>query len=350
MFDPELRQFRIVVSIALLACVVALIGRLSVAPMSMTATAVALVCIAVGTTIPIGVGRWMPLPVARYFVAFLLYVGLTYIILVNGGMAAPAIAFLPAVCLGVVLLLKPQKLLLAMLISMLPVLSLVLANLFGWASDPVIVDSEKRLIITSFWSLLATALIGFFAWRFTYDAARAEKYLLDRSQTDHLTSLANRTGIHAVMEQEIFEARRRGTWLSIILFDIDHFKRYNDTNGHNAGDDCLVRVAVQADYCIKRPADLVGRWGGEEFIAILPGTASAGAVHVAEFVRRDIERLEIPYESGQPQMVTISLGVASFCGNAVPNSKEFVEAADKALYEAKQAGRNQVRTAQNSNV
>jgi diguanylate cyclase (GGDEF)-like protein len=129
--------------------------------------------------------------------------------------------------------------------------------------------------------------------------------------------------------------------LSLILCDIDFFKRYNDTYGHQAGDACLRRVADSLRFCARRSVDLVARYGGEEFAVILPNTTAGGAFQVAEEIRTVVNTLKIDHaQSAVSQHVTLSLGVA--CMHPTPNTTPsmLIAAADAALYQAKAAGRN----------
>jgi diguanylate cyclase (GGDEF)-like protein len=127
----------------------------------------------------------------------------------------------------------------------------------------------------------------------------------------------------------------------LIFCDIDYFKLYNDTYGHQAGDDCLRAVADKISANCQRPGDFVARYGGEEFIVILPNTEAEGAVHLAEDIREEIERLKIPHMRSQvSRYITLSLGVSSVFPSADSIPELLVGVADKALYEAKNQGRN----------
>jgi diguanylate cyclase (GGDEF)-like protein len=129
--------------------------------------------------------------------------------------------------------------------------------------------------------------------------------------------------------------------LSLILCDIDFFKKYNDTYGHQAGDACLRKVANALTFCAKRSVDLVARYGGEEFAVILPNTTTAGASQVAEEIREFVNSLKIPHaQSAVSEHVTLSLGVASMEPTLDTSPSMLIATADAALYRAKAAGRN----------
>jgi len=173
-------------------------------------------------------------------------------------------------------------------------------------------------------------------------ALRKANEILERLATvDGLTQVANRRCFDQTITREWNRLIRNGQPLSLILCDVDFFKSYNDTCGHLAGDDCLRAVAGAIDARIRRGGDCVARYGGEEFAVILPGTFSEGAVHVAELLRRAVEKLAIEHPcSPVRSVVTISLGVATaFPANEV-TPEILIQNADKALYEAKASGRN----------
>ena len=132
--------------------------------------------------------------------------------------------------------------------------------------------------------------------------------------------------------------------LSVIMCDVDCFKSYNDTYGHQTGDECLRMVAESISNTLKRPADCVARYGGEEFIVILPYTPPQGAFKVAETIRDRVKKLNIPHTaSSVSSVVTISLGVAGSIPSRDDNPLSLLEAADQALYLAKAQGRDRVQ-------
>lgn len=161
--------------------------------------------------------------------------------------------------------------------------------------------------------------------------------------TDGLTQVANRRRFDEKLESEWRRARRHQHALSIILFDMDHFKKLNDVWGHLAGDDCLVQVAGTCADIIKRTGDLLARYGGEEFVVLLPETPESGAQLVAERLRKAISSL--PIETGASDKtisVTISAGVATLVPDEELTAQDLLQRADEALYAAKGAGRNRV--------
>jgi diguanylate cyclase (GGDEF)-like protein len=169
----------------------------------------------------------------------------------------------------------------------------------------------------------------------------ANKYLVRLSTIDGLTGIANRRMFDKTLEEEWNQAKIDGTPLSVILADIDYFKRLNDAAGNQAGDECLKRIAAELANAVKRDEDLVARFGGEEFVLILPMANHYEATLFAETIRASIERLDIKHpDSPASSKVTISLGIATQSGDRFPSRDALVGAADAALYAAKQRGRN----------
>ncbi|MFW9257724.1 diguanylate cyclase [Nostoc sp. CALU 546] len=162
------------------------------------------------------------------------------------------------------------------------------------------------------------------------------------SKLDALTQIANRHCFVQFLEQEWNRLRLTESYLSLVLFDIDYFKDYNDSYGHLAGDECLIQVARAAQSVLKRPTDLLARYGGEEFIVILPNTNESGAIKVTKLIQKSIEELKIPHnkKNNFQYFVTVSLGVAIQRPTDKGSSQDLINAADKALYKAKEQGRN----------
>ncbi len=165
------------------------------------------------------------------------------------------------------------------------------------------------------------------------------------SSEDELTGVPNRRSFENYLEQEWRRAIRYGVSLSLILVDIDFFKAYNDTYGHQSGDQCLKQVATVLNDTLHRPADFMARYGGEEFVIILPNTDINGGEFIAEKLREGVEALGIIHSSSLAgEHVTISLGVATAIPSQDSSPSELVTAADQALYLAKQEGRNRVES------
>ncbi len=169
-------------------------------------------------------------------------------------------------------------------------------------------------------------------------------YDLDKiSNTDELTKIGNRRSFNSVFVTEWQRAIRNKKSIALMIIDIDFFKLFNDTYGHIEGDKCLTIVAQSLRSCMKRPADSIWRYGGEEFAIILPDTDNA--YNLAEICRKAIENLQIPHSSSAvSKVVTISIGICICTPDQETNSISFIINVDKALYRAKNSGRNRVCT------
>jgi diguanylate cyclase (GGDEF)-like protein len=191
----------------------------------------------------------------------------------------------------------------------------------------------------------ALLMLGMLAVGRLFHLIRAHEEILERRSTiDPLTGLANRRSLIESASDEIQRSRRTGRPMSLLMIDLDHFKRINDALGHAHGDAVLVAVAATLRSAM-RVIDHVGRWGGEEFIAVLPESDGDAAVAAAERVRSAVEALRIDHE-GRATTVTVSIGVATLPTTEGDPHRLFhalVESADHALYDAKDDGRNCVR-------
>lgn len=172
-----------------------------------------------------------------------------------------------------------------------------------------------------------------------------QKELEALSFKDGLTNIANRRRFNASLELEWESARSNGQPLSVLMFDIDFFKQYNDLYGHVKGDRCLVDIAQTLDLALDGPRDLVARFGGEEFVVLLPQTDASVALKVAERCQRLIKKQAIIHaQSPHEQRITVSIGVGSVVPGEHMKPSDFIEAVDRQLYAAKRNGRNRIET------
>ncbi len=215
----------------------------------------------------------------------------------------------------------------------------------GFSTDTAMRGWVKRTAILAVLTLLTSAIGVWLVMALQRSLRRqfaVEAELQNIAATDSLTGLPNRRAFDEHLEREWSRAGRESAVLSLLLVDLDRFKVINDTLGHSAGDELLRLVAAQIRASIQRPVDLSARYGGEEFAIILPGTDHAGALTFAERVRADIERATAGYRTDDRPHATASIGVAT----AHPRPRQamtlLVEAADRALYQAKAGGRNRV--------
>ena len=174
------------------------------------------------------------------------------------------------------------------------------------------------------------------------ELAEKNNLLLQQSRIDSLSGVFNRSYFDQQMRSELKRSRREQRPLALILLDIDHFKQVNDTLGHLAGDQAITAVANIIKQQLKRPADKVSRYGGEEFALILPATNIEGATQLAEQIRAAIVSTSLMFDN-QAYQLTISAGCYAAIADADNNNSTFVACADAALYRAKHNGRNQVQ-------
>jgi diguanylate cyclase (GGDEF)-like protein len=182
--------------------------------------------------------------------------------------------------------------------------------------------------------------------------ARVKTHIELKRRGDMLERLAGLDGLTGIPNRRNFDQFLAGEWkrsvryshtISLIIMDIDYFKRYNDFYGHTEGDECLKRVAKIISQTMIRSTDLSARYGGEEFACVLPETDYEGAITTANRIIKSIQNLQIPHEQSHiADYVTVSIGVASMTPQINEKALDLIEMADKALYEAKGNGRNQI--------
>ncbi|MNI00399.1 Phytochrome-like protein cph2 [compost metagenome] len=159
---------------------------------------------------------------------------------------------------------------------------------------------------------------------------------------DALTGLANRRCFDESLAREARRAQREGTSLALLMIDIDYFKRFNDAYGHVAGDACLQTVGRILEECVRRPSDLVARYGREEIAVIMPNTGAEGAVVVAQLILHRLQLENIAHDASPFGRVSVSIGIVTATGNQLEPLQGVIEVADAALYTAKAQGRNQL--------
>ncbi len=209
------------------------------------------------------------------------------------------------------------------------------------AVDAAIAPFRRRLVLAG---ALTLALAAAVAARLARPVARMLadlRHLRRQAETDGLTAIANRRKFDERLDEEIEHARRLDTNLSLVLADIDNFKSINDRFGHQTGD-AVIKAVADAFASSVRDIDLVARFGGEEFAAVLPGTNLIGARRLAERMRKTVEGLAVEAADGQTVRFTASFGVAAFPTYGTPGA--VIAAADLALYDAKDQGKNCVMT------
>jgi diguanylate cyclase (GGDEF)-like protein len=260
-----------------------------------------------------------------------------HVIVLVGGVAVGLFLFEPAVVVA------------GMAAATLIIFAGFFANAMGWMTyapllaSPPYVDGRASAWWIVHESIVAAAaslaLVALFAYLTTRLRDR-ERRLHEAARTDPLTGVANRRRFLEVFTREFERARRYGTALACVILDLDHFKKINDQFGHIVGDRVLV-AAAQAFKASLRATDTIARWGGEEFVVLLPQTDVAGAEAVAERCRQSLEEVVLA-AGGERISVTVSVGVAGYPQPAFDSPDALLKSADDALYRAKSGGRNRV--------
>lgn len=221
----------------------------------------------------------------------------------------------------------------------------------------LLLHNEPTQQILAIAALLLGGLLGMaarFVNQLLDDLNAAKLQMQEQAHTDPVTQIPNRRFFDHIFKAEWRRAARENQTLSLLMIDVDYFKRYNDHHGHHAGDQCLQIIAQCIRASARRAADVVARHGGEEFVVLLPDTSLEDAAKLAERLRKNIEEQHIPHsDTGIPRIITVSIGVAA-ChptaqGNMSPDKESIItypamllKAADRALYRAKRNGRNQI--------
>ena len=211
----------------------------------------------------------------------------------------------------------------------------------------VLAEWRRRSLIAGGLTLAFGGVFIVLSWLLAFtlqDKVRAQAELVRLAATDPLTGLSNRRVLDTRLDEEWRRARRNGSPMSVLFVDVDHFKLFNDTYGHAAGDEVLTAVSECIESAVRRPVDLVARYGGEEFAVVLPDTSEAGASLVAEKIRRNVQAMHLDHGRSDHGTVTVSVGCATCLPSRGGSALDLMAAADQQLYAAKSAGRNQVKS------
>ena len=276
---------------------------------------------------------------------------------INRHVAAAAIAGLGwgALAVALPLLSRPSKaaILIIMLIGVivaLPRLVVFLPIFFAFAAGvyaPLLLATPFLDFETLHMAMVMIVLVGATLWA---SASEIRKILIDvllkqvlseqASWEDRLTGIGNRRSFDVNFANQWAQACRSKVPLSLMMVDVDFFKKFNDTYGHQAGDECLRQVALALDGCARRAGDSVTRYGGEEFAVVLFHTSLNEAQIISQNMLNAIRKLTIKHEQSPHEIVTISMGIATMMPTVHDDMQHFVEQADKGLYRAKENGRN----------
>ena len=299
----------------------------------------AFLVVIVGLANAIYIRRNGSMDVAAWKLVSTTLLGLTFASFYSGGFGASIVLFAPIIPIMTVLLINTQAAIIFLGTVCFILTGIFVLSIYGYVpentNNPVLMMFSNYVVVI-FLCLISTWVV----WSFSSIYRKLLDKLEKQSNIDYLTGIFNRRAIEATLLQEIERAKRSDTWLSCIMADIDFFKLYHDSNGHQAGDNCLKNIATLIGYCCERPADVVGRFGGEEFVIILPDTNINGARKVAENLRQMILGKNIPYGTQNTNPVTLTFGTVSAHGNKLDGIDKLIRDADAALYKGKERGRN----------
>jgi len=283
------------------------------------------------------------LDIAAWLLISLLLFGLAFGGFNNYGFWGPVVLLAPLISIFALLLINSRAAVVVLVLVTLILSGLVFVDIVGIL--PPNTNTSATMLLGRFIALMALCLVStWVVWLFATTSKQLLEKIEKQSITDYLTEIMNRRGIEIILSREIARARRTDTWLSVIMIDVDFFKRFNDNHGHQAGDRCLIQVADIIQSCMARQTDLLGRFGGEEFMVILPDTNIEGAAKVAESIRLCILKNNILYGASNANPLSVTLGVAGARGTAVTSVDQLIRLADDALYRGKHQGRNCVVT------
>lgn len=314
--------------------------RLLIAPLEERLTIIALACLGALFVVHIAIVYFNYIRIGGFLILSLLTVSLLFLASYAGGINGPLVILFPLVPLLAALLLGKVPAWCACVLIVLVSISFYLGGLSSIDYYENFPEDELRGRLTTFWVVFGTLATTAFATFFHQENQILNKALIEKALVDYLTELPNKRAIEERLRRESAVAKRTGGWMSVIMLDIDFFKQYNDRNGHAKGDECLTLIAQTLRDTLKREGDFIGRYGGEEFIALLPDTNPEAAKYVAESMRTAIAGLYKTNSLILEKPITITLGSFSTTGNHILNMDDLVSRADQALYKGKKAGRN----------
>lgn len=290
--------------------------------------------------IALSTGRILATTPAAVILLIAFLFGLSSVSYLVGGLNGPIIVSFPLVPVLGVLLLGSKHTVWVLLMTLSSSFLFIILHALDHKFPVHIRDTDYIVVMRGAWmcfSILMTTAIGHF---YALKTERLQHELQRQSSEDYLTGLLNRRALDRVLHREQTRARATNRFLGQLVIDIDHFKRYNDVNGHQQGDSCLVAVAHQLQACVNAPAIAMARYGGEEFVAVVPDSNPSELMALAEKMRKTVEELQLPYAKGSDSVVTVTIGAAIGQGQALVSPDTLFDVADAALYRGKSAGRN----------
>jgi diguanylate cyclase (GGDEF)-like protein len=260
----------------------------------------------------------------------------------GNGLGLPAIVLFPVAPLLAILLADLMAAIFISVSSVLLIIIFIYLEISGYPFSPSPLPENMENIMRGSWLIFSIILITMIGWYYRVKVDALLLKLQSQADTDHLTEIANRRSLEDSLHREFYRIKRSGGWLSLLLIDIDNFKKVNDKDGHLKGDECLVSIAKQIKYHCKRAIDVVGRYGGDEFMVVLPDTAPNEAEDISEKIRVSIESLN--FDIADDIKISATIGCFSIIDPEDMDTQAVIERVDQLLYEGKSVGRNIVIT------
>ncbi|MGB1799561.1 MAG: GGDEF domain-containing protein [Gammaproteobacteria bacterium] len=298
-----------------------------------TATAIVFFLIAYlsGKKISATIGAWS--------LVIILWLGLLFGGYAVGGIHAPVTIVFSLIPLASAYLINIRATIIMCTLSIVSIITFYIIDNLGY-SQPITLDNSEVGFFRAAWLICVIFLVSVMGWLYSRKTLQLTKILEEQASTDFLTKLANRRKLNERLEQEFYRTRRHKNWLTLLMIDIDHFKSLNDEEGHVKGDETLVLIANRIkDFC-QRSTDIAGRYGGEEFLLILPDLEPDNAKTLAENIRQAVQEISISCSNIENQNLSVTIGCLSVRGTDLDTASELVNNCDKLLYEGKNAGRN----------
>lgn len=258
-----------------------------------------------------------------------------------GGINAPATIVFTLIPLAAAYLLDIRATIIMCILCITSVLILFIIDLNGYA-QPVTIEESKLELVKAAWLIFVIFLVSIMGWFYNKNTGLLTQALEEQASTDFLTQLANRRRLNEMLEQEFNRMRRFNNWLTILMVDIDYFKKFNDEEGHVKGDESLILVANCIKEFCQRSTDVVGRYGGEEFLLILPDMEPDNAKTLSENILIAVRKIHIECIKPENENLTVTIGCLSVCDTDLNDPKDLIAQCDKLLYKGKNDGRNRV--------
>lgn len=300
------------------------------------------------TLLYIAVKRGFSYNIAAIILAIFLTVQVGSIGFISGGVSGNATLISPLSAVVTTLLLGTKAGIIVACASSAIIFFMLMLELSGFKFEGPSLTAESLLILRAVIFAVITAILTTICSHYSNQNKKLRNKIWEIANLDYLTGTANRREIDRKLMQLLCQqAGNTKNDLSLLILDIDHFKKFNDKHGHLAGDLCIQAVAATIKAEINPQTDIVGRYGGEEFVAILPSTGLEKAYRMAEKILAGIREIDLEHSQGEFSPITATIGVAEAVPLIDVSIENFMNRADQALYKGKKNGRNQVVCAQN---